>query len=110
MLYTLLELQTPAAWALFAMLIISGLCATISLMRVGIRQFWTPQDHAVPRLRLIETLPIIGLMAASLAMVVHAQVALTYTRATAESLHAPKLYIDAVMSARPIVRGPGATP
>jgi multicomponent K+:H+ antiporter subunit D len=110
MLYALLELQTPAAWALFALLIISGLCATVSLMRVGIRQFWTPQDHAVPRLRLIETLPIIGLMAASVAMVVHAQAALTYTRATAESLHAPKLYIDAVMSARPIVRGPGATP
>jgi multicomponent K+:H+ antiporter subunit D len=35
---------------------------------------------------------------------------LAYTRAAAESLHAPKLYIDAVMGARPVLRSAGAAP
>ena len=35
----------PAAhWALFALLIVSGLLATIALSRAGIRHFWAPQD------------------------------------------------------------------
>ena len=110
MLSALLELQGPAAWALFGLLILSGLSGAIALMRVGVRHFWTPQDRPAPRLRVIETLPIAGLLAAAVAMVLHAESALSYARATADSLQAPDLYIDAVMGARPVMRGVAPTP
>lgn len=110
MLTALLDQRTPAAWTLFVLLILSGLFAAMSLMRVGMRHFWTTQDRPPPRLRVIETLPIAGLLAASLAMVLQAEAVLTYTRAAAQALHAPGLYIDAVMSAQPVPRTTGGAP
>ena len=110
MLTALLDLQTPAAWTLFVLLILSGLFAAMSLMRVGMRHFWTTQDRPPPRLRVIETLPIAGLLAASLAMVLQAEAGLAYTRAAAEALHAPDLYINAVMGAQPVPRVTGGAP
>jgi multicomponent K+:H+ antiporter subunit D len=106
MLSALPELRTPPAWALFALLIVSGLFGAIGLMRVGVRHFWTAQDRAAPRLRVIETVPIAGLLAASVALVIHAESALAYARATAVSLQTPQLYVDAVMGARPVTRPP----
>ena len=102
MLTALLDVATPAAWTLFALLIISGLFAATGLMRVGIRHFWTANVGVVPRLRIIETLPIGLLLAASVALVVHGESALAYARHTAEALHTPQRYIDAVMSAQPL--------
>ena len=110
MLSALLEQRTPAAWALFALLILSGLFGAIALMRVGMRHFWTAQDRPAPRLRVIETVPIGGLLVASLALVLQAEAGLAFTRAAADSLHAPQLYIDAVMGARPVARSAGAAP
>lgn len=107
MLQPLLALQRPAAWALFALLIVSGLLAAMGLMRVGIRHFWAPQHRPAPRLRVVETLPIAGLLAATVALVLHAPAVLQYTRATADALHTPALYIDAVLAARPV---PAPTP
>ncbi len=102
MLAALVDLRTPAAWTLFGGLILSGLCGAIALMRVGVRHFWTAQDRPVPRLRVIETLPIGALLAASVALVLQAEPVLAYTRAAAASLQAPQLYIQAVMGARPV--------
>jgi len=110
MLTALLDLGTPAAWTLFTLLILSGLFAATALIRVGMRHFWTAQDRPAPRLRVIETLPIAGLLAASLAMVLQAESALGYARAASDALHAPDRYIKAVMSAQPVPRMPGATP
>lgn len=110
MLSALLEQRTPAAWVLFGLLVLSGLFGAIALMRVGVRHFWTAQDRPAPRLRVIETLPIAGLLAASVALVLHAEAGFAYTRAAAEALHAPKLYIDAVMGARPVLRSAEAAP
>jgi multicomponent K+:H+ antiporter subunit D len=110
MLSALLRQASEPAWVLFALLIVSGLFAAISLMRIGIRHFWTAQDRPAPRLRVIETLPIAGLLATAVALVVQAESGLAYTRAAAEALHAPALYIDAVMGARPVVRSAGSEP
>jgi multicomponent K+:H+ antiporter subunit D len=79
-------------------------------MRVGMRHFWTAQDRPAPRLRVIETLPIAVLLASSVTLVLQAEAGLAYTRAAADSLHAPHLYIDAVMGARPVARNAGAAP
>ena len=107
MLTALLDLQTRPAWALFGLLIASGLLAAMALMRAGIRHFWTAQDLSAPRLRVVETLPIAGLLMALLAMVWQAEAVLGYTRATAEALHTPNRYIDAVMDTLPV---PNPTP
>jgi multicomponent K+:H+ antiporter subunit D len=56
-----------------------------------------------------ETLPIAALLLASLLMVSQAETVLGYTRATADALHEPQRYIDAVRGAmtvpHPVVRG-----
>jgi multicomponent K+:H+ antiporter subunit D len=109
MLTALLDLGTVAAWTLFALLIVSGLFAAIALMRVGVRHFWTTQDRPAPRLRIAETLPIALLLGAAVVMVAQAEAAFGYARATADALHEPQRYIDAVMDAR-TVRSPHGDP
>jgi multicomponent K+:H+ antiporter subunit D len=111
MLTALLALGTPPAWTLFALLIASGLFAAIALMRVGMRHFWTTQDRPAPRLRVAETLPIAALLGAALLMVGQAEAVLGYTRATADALHEPQRYIDAVMGTRTVPKAaPGGSP
>jgi multicomponent K+:H+ antiporter subunit D len=115
MLKALLDLPTDAraAWTLFALLIGSGLLAAIGLMRAGIRHFWTAEDRPAPRLRVVETLPIAGLLLATVAMAWKAEAMLDYTRATAQTLHTPSQYIDAVMGTRTVPNAgtpPGGNP
>ncbi len=90
-----------ASWTLFVLLIVSGLLSATALMRVGMRNFWAPQDRPAPRLRVVETLPIALLLGACLLMVLQAETVLGYMRATAASLHQPGRYIAAVMAAQP---------
>src|SRR5690606_25637662 len=94
-------IRTPAAWGLFGVLILSGLFGAMALIRVGMRHFWSRLDYAPPRLRVIETLPIALLLGACVAMVVLAEPVYRYMRATADTLHDPTAYIDAVLGARP---------
>jgi len=91
-----------AAWSLVALLILSGLAAMIALVRVGIRWLWAPHGRPAPRLRVIECLPIGLLLAACVGLVVWAGPVLRYTQAAAESLLRPALYIEAVLSTRPV--------
>ncbi len=109
MLEALLPLDSTAGWLMFSLVIGSGLLAAIALMRAGMRHFWTPTERPPPRLRAAEALPIVALALMLLAMVVQGEALLGFTRAAAASLLEPAHYIDAVMSARPIVRnaGPG---
>jgi len=102
LLSALLERPGPAAWTLFTLLLVSGLAAATALLRVGVRHFWTAQERVAPRLRVAETLPIAALLAATMALVLHGDAVLAYTRATADMLHEPARYMQAVMSARPL--------
>lgn len=111
MLSALMDLGSTPAWWLFGLLIGSGLFAAIALMRVGVRHFWTAQHRAAPRLRVVETLPIAALLGASLLMVAQAEAVLGYTRATADLLHEPQRYIDAVFGTRTVPNpGQGSQP
>ncbi|MEK9952638.1 MAG: proton-conducting transporter membrane subunit, partial [Curvibacter sp.] len=109
MLGALLELQRPAAWTLFALLLLAGLMAATALLRIGMRHFWTTEARPAPRLRVVETLPIVLLLAMGLALVLHGEAVLDYMRQTAITLHTPAAYIDAVFSVRP-VPAPGGSP
>ncbi len=107
MLSALLDVRAAAvgpaaAWGLFALLIVSGLLAATALVRAGIRHFWAPQSRPAPRLRVVESVPIGLLLAACVLLVVRGETALAYMRATADALHQPQRYIDAVMDARPV--------
>jgi multicomponent K+:H+ antiporter subunit D len=110
MLQALLQQGTRHAWALFALVIVSGLFAATALIRVGIRHFWGAANRASPKLRVIETLPIGALLAGSMMLVVWGEPALRYARDTADALHNPERYIRAVMSARPLSPQPGEAP
>jgi len=107
MLQPLVQIGTPTAWTLFALMIGAGLLAAVALLRVGMRQFWTSQDVVPPRLQVAETVPVAGLLVVALALVAMAEPALVYTRAAAEALHAPERYIEAVLGATPLAAAQG---
>ncbi len=60
------------------------------------RHFWAPQEPPPPRLRVVEALPIALLLAHACCWWCAAEPALRYMRATADALHQPQRYIDAV--------------
>ncbi len=91
----------PMAWLLLGLLVASGLLAVIALSRLGLRTIWAPVGRAVPRLRLVETLPIAALLVLVGVLVWQADAVLRYANATARALHDPKAYIGSVMVARP---------
>lgn len=93
---------STAAWILLAMLVIGGLMTIIAVSRAGIRYFWAPEGRIVPRLRLIETLPIAALLLLVGALVWQADAVLRYVNATAHDLHNPAEYIGTVVSTKPL--------
>ncbi|CAK7066108.1 Na(+)/H(+) antiporter subunit D [Saezia sanguinis] len=89
-------------WVALALIIVSGLFALISFSRAGIRYFWSPVNRTAPRLRIIESIPIVILLAACVLLTMRAEISLRYTYATSAALYQPADYIRAVMSTRPI--------
>jgi multicomponent K+:H+ antiporter subunit D len=93
-----------AGWALLILLIGTGLLALIALTRVGILHFWAANDRAAPKLRWLEGLPVAGLLAVCVGLSVQAGPVMAYMQATARVLHTPGMYVEAVMSAQPVLR------
>jgi multicomponent K+:H+ antiporter subunit D len=81
------------------LLITSGLAALIALLRVGIQTFWVPAEDQPPKVLLIEILPVVTLLALTVAMTVQAQPVMRYMSATARALDQPQIYIDGVLGA-----------
>jgi multicomponent K+:H+ antiporter subunit D len=104
MLSELAAVSSAAAWVLFALLLVSGLLAAISFIRVGVRHFWTALPGDPLRLRVVETVPIAALLALTVLMVVHGEGLLSRTRDVAAAVHAPGAYVGAVMNARTVRR------
>ncbi|WP_213878815.1 monovalent cation/H+ antiporter subunit D [Pseudomonas sp. dw_358] len=91
-----------AAWVLVALLILSGLASLLTMVRLGVKRFWTPRERASPVLRRNECIPIVLLLGLCVALTFKGQALLDYTGTTATLLAEPGHYIDAVMAARPI--------
>ncbi len=104
MLSELIDIGDARAWVLFAMLLVSGLLATIGLVRAGMRHFWAGATRSSPRVHLFESLPLALLLGLCVLLALRAETALRYTQATAQALHEPQRYVQAVMSARPVPR------
>jgi multicomponent K+:H+ antiporter subunit D len=85
------------SWWLVSLLIVSGLAAMIALLRAGINTFWVTFDGEVPRVRVVEMLPILLLLGLCLALTVLAGPAMGYMQATAHDLHMPGDYLGSVL-------------
>jgi multicomponent K+:H+ antiporter subunit D len=90
---------SSTAWALFALLLVSGLAAVIALGRAGVRAFWS-ETRSVPRVRVIEMIPPALLLAACVALTAGAGPAMRYMNEAARALHAPAGYIGEVLRPR----------
>ena len=102
-------LATPArpapglqAWLFVALVIASGLFATLALARTGMRQFWTSRDRPHPRLRVVECVAVALPLVACIALTVGAGPGFRYATATADALRHPARYIEAVLTAQPV--------
>lgn len=85
-------------WWFLALLIFSGLATLIAMSRSGIRTFWAPPvDTALPRVLLIEIVPVATLLCMTLVLTIQAGPVMRFMEATANSLHAPRPYIEGVM-------------
>ena len=84
---------------LAGLLIVSGLVALIALARMGIRIFWAPVDPFNPRVTVMETAPILLLLAMLVALSVLAGPIMDLLQATAADLHEPGRYLNAVLGA-----------
>lgn len=90
---------TAAVWTLVALVILSGVAALIAMTRAGIRTFWSSIEGTVPRVLVIEIVPVMFLLALTLALTVQAGPAMQYMDTTIRMLANPANYIDAVKNA-----------
>lgn len=88
-----------ANWVFTALLLLSGLAALLALSRVGIRAFWAPIDAVVPRVLVVEFVPVIGLLLLTLGLAIKGGPVMRYMDETARAVHAPSAYIDHVLTA-----------
>jgi len=103
---TLAPAPPPQVWWLFGLLLVSGLGAMVSMARAGIRHFWSDAERPPRHVSVVEGLPVLALILACTWLTLRAEPVMRFTRATAATLHAPKAYVDAVLSTRPV---PGPT-
>jgi multicomponent K+:H+ antiporter subunit D len=86
------------SWLFVAALLLSGLAGVISLSRLGVRVFWSG-ERSTPRLLWVEAGPVAGLIILCTALALGAGPAMEYFMVTAESLHNPAVYPNAVLPA-----------
>ena len=95
--------------ALIVLIVVSGIAALISMTRAGIRTFWSSIEGTVPRVLVIEVVPVMFLLALTLVLTVRAGPAMEYMDTTIRTLSNPANYIDTVRKAK-IVPGVDLAP
>jgi multicomponent K+:H+ antiporter subunit D len=103
MMAAMLDLNGTAvgvsAWLLIGLLTVSGLATLIAMTRTGITSFWARLDDSVPRVRIIEMVPVLGLLLLCLGLTVGGGPAMRYMEATTKALQTPQDYVTGVLSA-----------
>lgn len=100
-LFSALLAPTPIptnAWLLVGLLTVSSIALIVALGRTGVRTFWASPDRNIPRVRVIEIASVLLLLLICLALTVGAGPVMRYLQDTAQALHAPSQYIDAVLT------------
>lgn len=90
-----------ASWILLILLIVAGLTAIISLMRFGVRSFWTAQTAQTPRLKISEASPVLILLLLCISMAALAAPLNTLLDRVADDLLQTSRYVEQVLSTLP---------
>ena len=88
-----------ANWIFTVLLLLSGLAALLTLSRVGIRAFWAPVDAVIPRVLVVEFVPVIALLLLTLGLAIKGGPVMRYLDETARAVHAPSSYVERVLAA-----------
>ncbi|MGF9756239.1 monovalent cation/H+ antiporter subunit D [Microvirga sp. 0TCS3.31] len=86
-----------SSWVLISLLTISGLATLIAMTRTGISSFWARMDDSVPRVRVIEMAPVLGLLLLCLGLTVGGGPAMRYMEAATQALQTPQDYVTGVL-------------
>lgn len=94
----------PTTSALFmaVFVVLAGLATLIAMTRAGIRTFWSSIEGTVPRVLVIEVVPVMFLLGLTVTLTIFAGPALAYVDATVRQIANPQLYIDHVSGTDPI--------
>lgn len=99
--------QVPAStWLLIALIVLAGLAAIISLMRLGVRTFWASGVVSPPRLQLSEAMPVAALVALCLLLTLQAGPVFGYLGRATEGLLRSTDYSRRVLDELPVQRLP----
>jgi multicomponent K+:H+ antiporter subunit D len=82
----------------------------IAMMRAGIRIFWAPVGGVVPKVLVVEFVPVAFLLMLCTAMAVQAGPLMRYADDAARALHAPAGYAGEVLAAPRIAPPEGRRP
>lgn len=94
---------SPAAhdWFFAGLVILSGLASLIAMMRAGIRAFWASIESTIPKVQMIEVIPVAGLLFLCFVLTVAVEPVMRYLEAMASGLHRPADYISSVLGSFP---------
>ena len=90
------------ALAVAALVVLAGLSTLIALTRAGIRTFWSSIEITVPRVLVVEVVPVLALLGLLATLTVYAGPALAYMEAAVRSASKPGTYLDEVMGTKPL--------
>lgn len=90
---------STTAWVIMGSVILAGLATLISTSRAGIQALWAESDRELPRLQLVEVVPIVVLVGLCVGLTVGAGPMMRYMEDTATSLRAPQEYVRGVFPA-----------
>lgn len=92
------EAAEAPVWLLAGAVIVSGVAAVFSTSRIGMRLFWSRAGRRVPRLSVLESVPIALLILLTIILTVAAPYVMQFMEAASNSLHQPEAYVRAVLS------------
>lgn len=87
-------------WAFAVLLIVTGFCALVALVRWGIQSLWANAEE--PPLPMMEIVPILMLLGTIVLLTIKAEPALRYLDRTADALTQNQVYIGGVLTAPPV--------
>lgn len=92
------ETVQVSSWILITLLTVSGLATLIAMTRSGISSFWARLDDSVPRVRIIEMAPILGLILLCLGLTIGGAPVMHFMEKTTQSLQDPQAYAKGVLA------------
>lgn len=93
------ETVRPSTWMFIGLLTVSGLATLVAMTRSGISSFWARLDDSIPRVRIIEITPVVGLLLLCLGLTIGGDPVIRYLGEATQSLQNPQGYAKGVLSA-----------